>query len=249
MNLPQETEWPANPHLQLHQALDERARCSICHEFYRTPLSLPCAHTCKRAKPRLTVPPKLVWNLLGSDKAVRDKLKAVNLPTKGSRKVMEERYHRYRVMVETAIDAGEHVTHQQLLERLAAREKGLADAAEDQPRVRAVKQAAPAGASASFEDLIAATNQNSSRLANGPLDRVASAPEPDHRKASHGRAIPAGHVADGIVIDVDGDGSEDETVEDSEPEDDIGSQPGQRHGAHGFAPQQAPHAALRFQYS
>ena len=44
----QEQDWPINCSQSIIcHALDEAAHCSICRDFFNTPLSLLCGHSCK----------------------------------------------------------------------------------------------------------------------------------------------------------------------------------------------------------
>ena len=49
-----EVDWPEGPHKAQHDALDDLARCPICHDFFNVPLSLGCGHACKLLKSRTT---------------------------------------------------------------------------------------------------------------------------------------------------------------------------------------------------
>lgn len=42
-----EVDWPEGPHRAQLDALDDLARCPICHDFFNVPLSLGCGHACK----------------------------------------------------------------------------------------------------------------------------------------------------------------------------------------------------------
>lgn len=42
-----EADWPEGPHKAQLDALDDLARCPICHDFVSVPLTLGCGHACK----------------------------------------------------------------------------------------------------------------------------------------------------------------------------------------------------------
>ena len=42
-----EADWPEGPHKAQLDALDDLARCPICHDFFCVPLMLSCGHACK----------------------------------------------------------------------------------------------------------------------------------------------------------------------------------------------------------
>ena len=42
-----EANWPEGPHKAQLDALDDLARCPICHDFFKVPLTLGCGHACK----------------------------------------------------------------------------------------------------------------------------------------------------------------------------------------------------------
>lgn len=45
----EELDWPPNcSQSVICQALDEAAHCSICRDFFNTPLSLLCGHSCEK---------------------------------------------------------------------------------------------------------------------------------------------------------------------------------------------------------
>ena len=47
-----EADWPEGPHKAQLDALDDVARCPICHDFFNVPLTLGCGHACKSLSSR-----------------------------------------------------------------------------------------------------------------------------------------------------------------------------------------------------
>jgi len=43
----EELDWPVNGQTALFSALDDAAHCAICRDYFNTPLTLMCGHSCE----------------------------------------------------------------------------------------------------------------------------------------------------------------------------------------------------------